>query len=234
LYDGNSRKIDLLAVLVAPCLHLIRTLSSTYTHLCSHIDGISQAVVGGKSGIADMETLVLITDELLHGKKRNSFISLVPNPLTSLASMARCFNSQRVWCPLGNCNLISRRSPFPATAFFSPPSFLPEERMAKEAAATATREAAEAAIGATEEEREAAMLEELKALDAKYAAKAMEGMEGADEEAKMKAAASAAAAEKANAEIAEAKAEEDRVKAEAAKLEELMRQLDMSSDEEDD
>jgi hypothetical protein len=200
-----------------------------------------QAVVGGKSGIADMETLVLITDELLHGK-----------------SITHCFfpQSSSHWCCCCCCsrkfastahahsvlpfeakmwNLLSDPGGFSSLFLLRPGLFLPaEERMAKEAAATAAREAAEASLGATEEEREAAMLEELKALDEKYAAKATAGTAGADDDAKLKAAASKAAADKAAVEIAEAIAEENRVKEEAAKLEELMRQLDMSSDEEDD
>lgn len=108
---------------------------------------------------------------------------------------------------------------------------LAAERQAREEWAEEARAEKERLVNASEEEREAAVQANLAALDEKYASKG-ETKDTAAEEAA--AAASAEAAAAAAAEIQEAKAEEDKLKAEAARLEELMRQLDMSSDEEDD
>ena len=110
------------------------------------------------------------------------------------------------------------------------PELLAAEREAREEAAQEAREAKEASLSATTEEREAAMQEELKKLDEKYANSTPDTSAGdalAEEASKQAAAA-------ANKEIEEAKAEEEKLKAEAARLEELMRQLDMSDEDDSD
>eukprot|EP00729_Bicosta_minor_P014230 gene14230-29174_t len=111
------------------------------------------------------------------------------------------------------------------------PELLAAEREAREEAAQEAREAKEASLSATTEEREAAMQEELKKLDEKYANSTPGDTSAGDalaEEASKQAAAAA------NKEIEEAKAEEEKLKAEAARLEELMRQLDMSDEDDSD
>eukprot|EP00039_Didymoeca_costata_P018093 m.332089 g.332089 ORF g.332089 m.332089 type:complete len:236 (+) comp16875_c0_seq1:69-776(+) len=105
---------------------------------------------------------------------------------------------------------------------------LAAERKEREEAAQKEREAREAEIAAQAEEMEKEELEKLKASDDKPAA-----AEGTDEEAELAAKARAAAAAKAAEEIAKAKEEEDKLRAEAARLEELMRQLDMSDDDDE-
>jgi hypothetical protein len=105
---------------------------------------------------------------------------------------------------------------------------LAAERKAKEEAAAVAREKREAELaaqlGASDGDAEAA----LKALEEKYA------NSDTPIEAEGKSAESIAMEQKVAAELAEAKAEEDKIKAEAARLEELMRQLDMDSDEDED
>jgi hypothetical protein len=111
---------------------------------------------------------------------------------------------------------------------------LAKERADAEAEAEQDRLQMEAAINGDVAELERIEREKLEALDEKYRLKALEGASGDTEAEKMQAAASAAAAAKANEEIAEAKAAEEAIKAQAAELERLMRELDMSDDEDED
>lgn len=127
-------------------------------------------------------------------------------------------NGKSGMCPMDTLTLIT-------------PELLAKEKADREAALAAASEQAEKERLAFQKEMEAELTEELSANKAEL--DAAPTLEGEDDTAKAK----RIAAEKAEAKAAEereaSRAEEDKLKAEAARLEELMRQLDMSSDEED-
>jgi len=111
---------------------------------------------------------------------------------------------------------------------------LAAERAEKEAAAERDRLELEAAINGDTAALEKIEMDKLEALDEKYRKKALEAAEGDTEAEKMQSAASAAAAESAAKEIDEARAAEDEIKKQAAELERLMAELDMTDDEDED
>eukprot|EP00036_Acanthoecidae_sp_10tr_P008194 CAMPEP_0182928010 /NCGR_PEP_ID=MMETSP0105_2-20130417/14942_1 /TAXON_ID=81532 ORGANISM="Acanthoeca-like sp., Strain 10tr" /NCGR_SAMPLE_ID=MMETSP0105_2 /ASSEMBLY_ACC=CAM_ASM_000205 /LENGTH=242 /DNA_ID=CAMNT_0025065997 /DNA_START=31 /DNA_END=759 /DNA_ORIENTATION=- len=115
-------------------------------------------------------------------------------------------------------------------------ALLAKEREEKEKAAEEDRKAKEAVLEKAKAAIEAEERAKLDALDdkARQLAVADSGDAGASEEDKLAAAARAAAEAKIKEENDALLEEENRLKAEAARLEELMRQLDMSDDDDDD
>eukprot|EP00037_Helgoeca_nana_P002014 m.31227 g.31227 ORF g.31227 m.31227 type:complete len:245 (-) comp12298_c0_seq1:1535-2269(-) len=115
---------------------------------------------------------------------------------------------------------------------------LAKERAEKDTEIEESRKQKEANLEAAKSDIEAEERAKLDKLSEKERAQAMasaaSGEAGQSEEDKMAAAASAAAAAKMKEENAALLAEENRLKAEAARLEELMRQLDMSDDDDDE